>query len=319
MTPQEAVARRLRVNHLADRLPAGSFVAAARFGLQDTAPRDALLSLHARVTRCPPGAWEAPGLVQTYGPRWAVYVLPEHDLAAFTLGRMSHDPDVARAVERLAEEVCRDLDGQERQRALHPDLRRACISGRIAVRWTASSLFTREVPRPEVDLDDARADLVRIHVAAFGPTTPTAFGWWAGVRAADARASWALVTDELDRVDLAGHEAWVLAADQEGSGAGVPVQGVRLLPAPDLRLLGRDRDGLFAGPGLRPLDPAADTFHPNGVLVDGAVVGSWGRRGGRVDVRLSRRVGRAAREAVAVEALSMPVPGARMSVAITGP
>ena len=30
MTPEEAVARRLRANHLAERLPAGSFVEAAR-------------------------------------------------------------------------------------------------------------------------------------------------------------------------------------------------------------------------------------------------------------------------------------------------
>ncbi len=314
MTPEEAVARRLRANHLAARLPVGSFVEAARFGLQDTAPRDALTSLHARVARCTPDAWEAPGLVQTYGPRQAVYVLPEHDFATFTLGRTSHDPDVARAVDELAEQVCRDLGGEEREGALHPDLRGACVSGRIAVRWTASRLIAREVPRPAVDLDDARAALVRVHVAAFGPTTRAAFTWWAGLTPSDGRATWALVADELERVDLAGQEAWVLpGVDLVAS---EPVTGVRLLPAPDLRLLGRDRTGLFAGPGLRVLDAAADTFHPNGVLVDGLLVGSWGRKGGRVDVRLSRAVPAAVREEIEAEALALPVPGARMSVEI---
>ena len=252
--------------------------------------------------------------MQTYGPRQAVYVLPEDALATFTLGRTSHDPDVARAVDELAEQVCVDLGGEEREGALHPDLRGACVSGRIAVRWTASRLIAREVPRPAVDVDAARAALVRVHVAAFGPTTRAAFTWWAGLTPADGRASWALAADELERVDLAGHESWVLPGADPG--ASEPVTGVRLLPAPDLRLLGRDRTGLFAGPGLRVLDAAADTFHPNGVLVDGVLAGSWGRKGGRVDVRLSRAVPAAVREVIEAEALALPVPGARMSVEI---
>ena len=122
------------------------------------------------------------------------------------------------------------------------------------------------------------------------------------------------MADELERVELAGHEAWVLP--EADPAASEPVTGVRLLPAPELRLLGRDRTGLFAGPGLRVLDAAADTFHPNGVLVDGVLAGSWGRKGGRVDVRLSRAVPAAVREEIEAEALALPVPGARMSVEI---
>jgi len=48
------------------RLPAGSYVEAAYVGLQDTAPRDALLGLHARVEACEPAAWQHSHLVQTY-------------------------------------------------------------------------------------------------------------------------------------------------------------------------------------------------------------------------------------------------------------
>jgi DNA-binding transcriptional ArsR family regulator len=77
VSQSQAVTYRLAVNHLSRRLPAGSYVDAAYVGLQDTAPRDALLGLHARVAACEPSAWEHPRLIQTYSPRWAVYVLPQ--------------------------------------------------------------------------------------------------------------------------------------------------------------------------------------------------------------------------------------------------
>jgi len=47
----QAVNFRLSVNNLSNRLAAGSYVEAAYVGLQDTAPRDALLGIHARVGR----------------------------------------------------------------------------------------------------------------------------------------------------------------------------------------------------------------------------------------------------------------------------
>ena len=61
----QAVNYRLTANNLSRRLPAGSYAEAAYVGLQDTAPRDALLGLHARVTACEPSAWEHPRLIQT--------------------------------------------------------------------------------------------------------------------------------------------------------------------------------------------------------------------------------------------------------------
>lgn len=148
----QAVAHRLRVNHLAARLPAGSYVEAAWAGLQDTAPRDALVALHSRVEQCKPSAWEAPGLVQTYGPRLAVYVLPQDAFATFTLGRTSYDPAEASRITHLAQEVCEAIGDAERLGALDPQVRIACVSGRLAVRWTASALYAREVPRPDVDV-----------------------------------------------------------------------------------------------------------------------------------------------------------------------
>ena len=85
---EQVVRHRLAVNNLTARLPSGSTVEAAEFGLQDSAPRDGLLGLHARIEGCRPGDWQHPGLIQTYSPRAAVYLLPQHDLGLFTLGRV---------------------------------------------------------------------------------------------------------------------------------------------------------------------------------------------------------------------------------------
>lgn len=284
LTAAEAAAYRLAANHLTRRLPAGGYVEAAHVGLQDTAPRDALVGLHARVESSEPSAWEVPGLIQTYGPRQAVYVLPEDNFSVFTLGRLPREPAAQRALQDAAEEVCRELAGQERQGALHPQLRMACATGRLAVRWTASALIVREVAAPTVDVDDARVELCRRHVHDFGPTTPQIFRWWAGVSLQDARETWQLLVDELVPVDLDGQTAWMQAEDEASLSAVEQPRGVRLLVASDLRLLGQDRTGLFVGPGLRPLSPLHDSLHPNGVLVepDRRRVGPQARQGRRV-------------------------------------
>src|SRR5215510_5452171 len=109
----QAVNYRLVVNYLSTRLPPASYVDAAYVGLQDTAPRDALLGLHARVEACEPSALQHPGLIQTYSPRAAVNVLPADDFGVFTVGRLPRDPEARQRLEDLAEEACAALDGQE--------------------------------------------------------------------------------------------------------------------------------------------------------------------------------------------------------------
>src|SRR5215510_8293735 len=88
----QAIAYRLAANDLVTRLPPGSYERAARHALQDSYPRSALLSLHARVEGCEPSAWEAERLIQTYSPRAAVHVLPVADWAVYTVGRLPLDP-----------------------------------------------------------------------------------------------------------------------------------------------------------------------------------------------------------------------------------
>jgi Winged helix DNA-binding domain len=311
----QAVNYRLLVNSLSTRLPAGSYVEAAYVGLQDTAPRDALLGLHARVEACEPSAWEHPRLIQTYSPRAAVYLLPGDDFGVFTVGRLPRDPEALQVLEDLADQMCAALGGQE-LRAAAMLVRAACATGRIAVRWTTSAVYVREHERPSIDPETARMELCRRHVHAFGPTTSAAFAWWAGVSVPDARKTFDLIASELLRVDLAGHDAWVLAADEYALRSAGPMRGVRLMVASDLRLLGQDHTKLFVGPGQNERSPLQDWFHPHGLVVDGRLAGAWGRRGGKVNIRAAFPLAPSTRRAIHAEAESMPVPNKHVTVSL---
>jgi len=88
------------VGSLDERLPAGtkSLRRAAWAGLQDSMPRAALLSIHARVEGTGPTTWEHSSLVQVWGPRFNNYVVAAKDLPVFSLGRL---PENARRRARI--------------------------------------------------------------------------------------------------------------------------------------------------------------------------------------------------------------------------
>jgi hypothetical protein len=105
---------RRRAGLLDERLPASakSLRFAAWAGLQDSMPRAALLSIHARVKGCHADHWEHPSLVQLWGPRFNVYVVAEKDLPVFSLARL---PDDARRRARAQDTALRlqsFLDGR---------------------------------------------------------------------------------------------------------------------------------------------------------------------------------------------------------------
>lgn len=309
----QAVAHRMRVHHLIARLPFGAYEQAAHVGLQDSFPRSALLSLHARVKGCEPDGWADPRLIQTYSPRAAAYVLPRRDFGVFTLGRSPVDPDERRAVEACAEQVCAFLDGRSvRGRDLPEPIARmvrgAAPTGRIAIRWDARSMAVFEVPRPQVEVDAARLELCRRYVHAFGPTTPATFAWWAGLTPRDAMPTWQRMSNELLEVDYEGRPAVILRADEDALASAPAAEGVRLLPAEDSKLL-----SLFARTDA---STANNTFHPHALVVDGRVAGRWGRKQGRVVVKLDEAVSEETRKGIEAEALSMPIPGASMTVQI---
>ena len=93
LTRPQILAYRRSVQALDERLPAGadSLRQAAWAGLQDSMPRAALLSIHARVEGTEPSTWEDASLVQLWGPRFSAYVVAARDLAVFSLGRLPDD------------------------------------------------------------------------------------------------------------------------------------------------------------------------------------------------------------------------------------
>src|SRR2546429_6983349 len=107
ITRENVLAFRQRATYLHRRLPQGRLAEAAFAGLQDSAPRSAVLALHARVKDVSPSAWKDPRFVQVWGPRGAVYVVPGHDVAVFTLGRLPRDPVLEAAARAAAENTHR--------------------------------------------------------------------------------------------------------------------------------------------------------------------------------------------------------------------
>src|SRR3989441_13040731 len=192
LTRAQVLAFRRRVGALDERLPPGrrSLRRAAWAGLQDSMPRAALLSIHARVEGTEPSTWEDPSLVQLWGPRYSAYVVPTRDLAVFSLGRLPNEVGALRVAEDLAARVRDLLRGArltygEAGRALGeiPNrLRYAAPTGTVLIRWEGArqpTIWT--VPRPEVDPRAARLELARRYLHVFGPTTAKSFAEWAGI------------------------------------------------------------------------------------------------------------------------------------------
>src|SRR3954467_1943684 len=126
VTRQQILAFRRRVGALDERLPHGakSLRQAAWAGLQDSMPRAALLSLHARVERVGPSSWEHPSLAQLWGPRYQAYVVPKRDFSLFSVSRLPEDERGRRRAEEMAERLLAHLgDGRLTDRELGAALR----------------------------------------------------------------------------------------------------------------------------------------------------------------------------------------------------
>src|SRR2546421_11615550 len=113
LTRRQILTFRRRVGAFEERMPKGpeSLQQAAWAGLQDSMPRAALLSLHARVEGVEPSTWEHSSLAQLWGPRYHTYVVPKRDFALFSLGRLPDNAKSRLRAERMAERLHAHLDG----------------------------------------------------------------------------------------------------------------------------------------------------------------------------------------------------------------
>ncbi|MFI5262141.1 MAG: DNA glycosylase AlkZ-like family protein, partial [Candidatus Limnocylindrales bacterium] len=193
LTRAQILGHRQTVGALAERLPPGatSLRQAAWAGLQDSMPRAALLSIHARVEGSGSDTWEDPSLVQLWGPRYSAYLVAARDLAVFSLGRLPGEAAGRRRAEELARRLHAFLAGGRmsygdagRGLGVRPNsLRYAAATGTVLIRWDGARQPTVwTVPPPDVDPLDARLELARRYLHAFGPATPAAFAQWAGIR-----------------------------------------------------------------------------------------------------------------------------------------
>ena len=227
LTREQILAHRRRVGALDERLPFGpdSLRRAAWAGLQDSMPRAALLSLHARVEGTGPSAWEDPALVQLWGPRFSAYVVAAPDVAVFTLGRIPADDERRR--KRAFDTAARlhaFLDGRtmtygEAGRGMGRNansLRYAAPSGTVLIRWEGArqpTIWT--VPPPAMSESEARLELARRYLHVFGPTTPAAHGTWAGTVPSVGRDAFAELGAALTPVSTPIGEGWILASDED--------------------------------------------------------------------------------------------------------
>ncbi|HZS62576.1 MAG TPA: crosslink repair DNA glycosylase YcaQ family protein [Gemmatimonadaceae bacterium] len=313
---------RRRVGALDERLPVGakSLHRAAWCGLQDSMPRAALLSMHARVEGVTPRTWEHAGLVQVWGPRFSAYVVAAKDLAVFSLGRLPDDAKGRARAHDTASRLHAFLDGRRMRSneaghgmGVHPNrLRYGAATGRILLRWDgAHDAIVWTGPAPTTDPLDARVELARRYLHVFGPTTAASFAGWAGIHPRAARSAFDALGRALMPVCTIVGDAWMLAEDEAmmrlESGPAAPA---RLLPSGDAYFLlwGSDRALLVPNAKHRAALWTSRVW-PGAVLVNGEIVGVWRRAAADVAIVPWRRLSSSEREVVEAEALSLPLPG----------
>ena len=188
---EQILAYRRHAGALDHRLSLGadSLRQAAWAGLQDSMPRAALLSIHARVADAPATVLDDPALTQVWGPRYSAYAIAAVDLPIFTLARLPDDDKGRRRAEEMADRLEDFLRGRRmKDREVHAALntgnsvRYATTTGRLVIRWEgALAPMIWMVPRPEMSVADARREMARRYLHVFGPTTAEAFAEWAGI------------------------------------------------------------------------------------------------------------------------------------------
>jgi hypothetical protein len=330
LTRTQILAHRRRAGMLSARRPyrRESLEGAAWAGLQDSMPRAALLSIHARVEGAGPLAWDDSALVQVWGPRFSVFVIARRDLAVFTLGRLSDDPaaiekayDIATRLDRaLSGEQITVADAADRLGVDHNQLRYAAPTGTVCLRWEgAGQPLIWTVQAPEVDPIDARRELARRYLHVCGPTTADAFSKWAGIKPHRSQAIFEALEKSLIPVQTPTGEGLILSSDEESFLADPePPPSARLLPSGDSYWLLYESDRNLVVPDEQHrAELWTPRVWPGALLVEGELVGTWRRAGHRMTVRTWRRLSAREMENVEAEATALPLPDLPSEIQVT--
>jgi len=137
-------------------------------------------------------------------------------------------------------------------------------------------------PRPRLpDVTAARRELVRRFLRYAGPTNRDGLAGWLGLSPAAAHRWWTLA--DVVPVEVAGRRLFLHPDDLSAARSASRPRGVWLLPPNDPVLELGDRELLVPAAADRKRVWRA-TANPGVLLVDGAVGGTWRRRGGTVTV-----------------------------------
>jgi hypothetical protein len=162
-------------------------------------------------------------------------------------------------------------------------------------RWVPVRDWLGEVTA--ADPADARAELLRRWLVAFGPATETDIRWWTGWTAGEARAALAAVPHAV--VDVGGTEGYVLGDDVDP--VDPPEPWAALLPTLDPTTMGWKERDWYLGPHASVLFDRNGNAGPT-VWWDGRVVGGWSQhKDGEIVFELLEDIGRDAVRAVESE------------------
>ena len=270
--------------------------------------------------------WKSRTLVKTWAMRGTLHLVPARDLALYVavLARTwdtvpgawlrGHGVTLEQ-FEAIRDGVPHALDGRPRTREqladrlaeiAGADVRELLLSGWGAllkpsahrgdlcfgpnrgrnVTFVRPDRWLGRVPRHEPE--EARRELVRRYLSAYGPSTADDLGRWLGLRGAAPKRLLATVADELADVQVEGRTASLLADGVDAVlNAGAP-RSVRLLPAFDPYIVRmRPRHDLVTERHEARIFRAQGWISPV-VLVDGRAAGIWTheRRGRALEVRV---------------------------------
>lgn len=142
------------------------------------------------------------------------------------------------------------------------------------------ALVEERAPAATLDGDEALAELTRRYFRSHGPATAVDFRWWSSLTAADVKRGLAMVTPELERLEVDGRTYWM---DRDVPAPRADAPAAHLLQEYDELLVGytESRDHLRAT-DARVLEGMA--FLQRTVLLDGEIAGHWklGARAGEV-------------------------------------
>lgn len=158
--------------------------------------------------------------------------------------------------------------------------------------WAVVDEWLSEPVVEPLPIDDARKELVRRWLRAFGPGTVADLKWWTGFTLGQVRQ--ALGGLDTAEVDLDGGDGVALADDLEP--VAEPGPWVSLLPPLDPTAMGwKDRDWYLSDEARVELFDRSGNIGPS-VWCDGRIVGGWAQRDdgsdGTVAYRLFEDIGR---------------------------